>query len=242
MIEKLNELQSDLLDKYSGVQWIGRDCDGCLWNALAKIAGVKSIKLHLAEPSRGEWRRRPYPFCYPDHSKSTTSNDMLTGLLYALYKDGDKWGLIDLWTYGVGNWWVMGKGPLARTWLRPNGIFLLAKALFNLTGKKTWGLWMPNLYFPVRKDYERHLQTIGCLFSAELTGGLTRQMGKRILENAKYDKNDALFAAAAGCTGIATALILDENYPYPSYIRGDEAYQDIHKLFVIYVIKRFWNA
>lgn len=245
LLTDLKTIRNNIIAKYSGANWLGHDCDGCLWNAIAYISGMKSIKLNLAQYQPGKWQRRPPPQCYPNFSKSETSNDMLTGVLFWLLESEDLNAAKNLWKYGSGNLWVMGKGPLSRTWLRPNGIYLLDQIIRNLGGDgKWWAKLIPNLYFPVRKDYERHLMTISILLTYRLTGGISNQMRKRLKENAVNDFRDPLFTAVYGIFDrdyllSAMSMISRDDYHIPSYVRGHPAYKDIYRLFVIWIILEY---
>jgi hypothetical protein len=216
-----------------------------LWNSLALIAGAK-IDIYKAEYAYGEWHRRPKPACWDGKdqgSKSTTSNDMLSGLLYALWHAKDGPGALRLYKYGKQHLWFMGKpkSQFARVILRPNGQSLLANILCKTIEYDLPERHFPDLYFPVKNDYEHHLMTIGILLHYEIHGDITKQMLKRLKENVDKYPDDALFNAALGLfdqeyMGAAVDLIIG-SYNYPSYVRGHESYRYIHLLFAIYVIE-----
>lgn len=248
MSDRLQFLQQRLITEIGETDWLTNDCDGLLWNSLALYGGVR-LDLFQAEYSPGKWHRRPPPACWDGQdngSKSTTSNDQLTGLLLALWHLQDIEAMNRLYDYGKANDWVMGEPypeQIARVVLRPNGRYLLARMIQNISGVKKEELILPNIYLPVSKDFEYHLQSLGIYLSGELNNQINDQMLKRLRENIEKYPFDALFHAVLGLyegqhTIRAMELLLDPNYVLPSYVRGDSIYEKIHKLFVIRIIQQ----
>ncbi len=93
---------------------------------------------------------------------------------------------------------------------------------------------------PVEKDYEYHLQTLGILLDGEVSGGISGACLAALKSNAQAFPNDALIQAAVGVyTGSfdpAIALLLDDAYTCPSYVRPVPAYCTVHKAYAAHVV------
>lgn len=242
LYNKKVELLHDLEVIYG---WVGEeDCDGLLWNGLALVGGA-DINIHQAE-SDGRWYRRPSKDCYPDESASSISNDMITGLLYGLWASEDYDAVNRLYKYGKDNVWVMGSGVISRTLLRPNGIYLITRMIERLGGPRKPELDNPatvNVYLPVSKDFEYHIQTVGMMLTVELEGYATDQIIDRLHEAIAKYPNDALFRAALGLfkpkfRHESKDLLLSLNYLPPSYVRNNMQHMIVHQLFTIYLLQR----
>lgn len=237
-----------------------KDCDATLWAGLAKATGVSAVKLDLAEVSPGSVARRPaaYGPCYPSESKSSVSRDMILGYTYGMWASADLPALERLADYGSAHSWEMGEGDRTRTTMTPDGIGVLERAIEALSGghDKRDGTAIPYACFPVSADYEQHLQVVGALLAAEVADVLEgEEPAPKLLDMpgscfegikslAEKNPKDALFQAAYGIyTGDlapAITLLLDPQYQSPSYVRGADAYRDVHWLFAAHtVLKRF---
>lgn len=199
--------------------WPSRhDCDALLWAGLAKAAGVH-LDLSEAESEPGRMHRRPLSSgeCYPVESASTISNDMLWGYLLA----ADRAALERLADYGQGKNWVMG-APFpemaARVLAKPNLVVAIGRRLGRWYGTP------PCTLTPPVKDFERHLH---------LLAGIACGQRPDIVAD---DPADALARAVAGDLEGAAALLLDPNYREPSYVRGSDAYANVHWLFAAAVV------
>jgi hypothetical protein len=249
---QIEAYQKELISKIKVEDgWIGKDCDGLLWNSIALAGGV-DLDIESAEFEPGKWHRRAKKdgACWlPDREKnesgSTTSNDMMTGLLLAIWHRLDTDMALRFYNYGKANDWVMGEPypkAIAKVVLRPNGQYLIARILEQLNGDTKPELLLPNIYLPVSKDFERHLMTIGIYLSGEVDGSINKQMLKRLRELAGDFPKDALFQAMLGLytggepTDIAIKLISNKDYEVPSYVRGDEQYPNIHMLFITKIL------
>lgn len=238
--------------------WPSRDdCDATLWAGLAYAAGATSVKIDLAEHKPGEIQRRPYTPCWPNDlnadglpdSRSTISQDMLTGYLWALWRRGDYPAAFRVASYGEDSNWVMGEpfpGAAGEVVMR-NLVPILGRLLYALSGGQDARSYRipPPIFLPVAKDYERHIQTLAILLSGELTGpmfslDIDGESLKRLHENAEYDPKDALFQAAlsiyTGDASAAEALLRDPSYECPSYVRGAPTYCTVHKAFAASIL------
>lgn len=215
------------------------DCDGALWAGVARAAGADWVDVSAALRPNGRPTRRPNRDCmYPEESKTTTSNDMITGIILGLLSARDVTSLHRLWQYGDENNWIMGypRDYVSRVLLRPNGITLLARALFHLSGgKRDYAARLaPMLYGPVQKDYEGHLLYLSRYMEQQI-GGF--QYGMEVAETIAAFRNtdDALAQAVAGHYNLAAILLLND-YKTPSYVRGHDSYKLVHWLFAARII------
>lgn len=227
--------------------WIDpEDCDGLLWNGLAVAGGVTTIDLSLAEYEPGIWHRRPSPSCWTETdgdqgSKSTISNDMITGLLHAWQVTQDISASDRFYNVSKSNSWIIGQPfpfMASRVVLRPNLISLLSRMLGDKIER-----FLPPVYAKVTKDYEKHLQALGICLFLELESKVTDQMLDRLRENVEQYPQDALFHAVYGLlrpvhTPHAAQLVLNPEYSAPGYVRNNPHHFLIHQLFVIHVIMK----
>ncbi len=251
--EWLDELEA-ASDPASG--WpSAEDCDGTLWAGLAKAAG-KTVALEQAEHAPGEVHRRPTPCWTPElgdvGARTTVSRDMLTGYLWGWWATREVAPLQRLADYGAANDWRMGLPRDAnQVELRDNLKGALCRAVRVLTSGIDYRRECsaaPTAYLPVFEDYERHIQVLGILLQGEIDAGqvvaplvsIDGAMLDRLKEHAAAGPRDALFAAALGVyTGDyapATALLLDDAYVCPSYVRGAPTYCLVHKAFAASIV------
>jgi hypothetical protein len=207
------------------------DCDGALWAGVARAAGADWVDMSAALQPDGRPTRRPLRDCVtPDESKATTSNDMITGTLLGLQASKDDLSVLKLYRYGLDNNWIMGypEWYMARVLLRPNGITLLARVLYQLTdGKRDYAIRLaPILYGPVQADYEQHLILLSRIIEKQAGGA---QYGMEVAEKilAKSAPLDALAQAVAG-NYTQAAILLTGDYTAPTYVRGHESYKLVH--------------
>lgn len=252
-----------LLDPVTG--WPSNtDCDGLLWAGKARAVGLPS-QIDLAEYAPGELHRRPAPSCWNEQdgdvgSKSTISNDMILGWLWA------KWGLKDLEAlkrlaaYGEAHNWIMGapSSMLSRVYLKINQQGLLGRMIFVLSDGADDRSYrhLFESYHSVSADYERHLQALGILLqgSVEMDAkelqllDITDQMLTRLRELVEAEPTNPLFHAALGVyTGDfeqAITLLLDDQTPVPTYVRGlnEAALIKVEWLFAAGVVLRAHHA
>ena len=215
------------------------DCDGALWAGVARAAGATWVDMSAALQKNGRPTRRPYRDCAtPDESKTTTSNDMMTGIILGLLYSNDTSSLHRLWQYGSVRGWVMGTPEwyVSRVLLRPNGISLLARSLYRTSGGRIdYPVRLsPILYGPSDSDYGTHLTLLSRLAQRKAGGP---QYGTEIAEQllAKTYLKDALAQAMAD-NRTAAALLLLNNYESPSYVRGHPSYHLVHWLLAARIL------
>lgn len=228
----LAELQDKTKDNIAG--WPSdHDCDAALWAGIARAAGAEWVDMSAALDHQGRPMRRPFSDCAtPEESRTTTSNDMITGIILGLVEARDKDSLHALWTYGYERGWIMGYPEwfVARVYLRPNGVTLIARGLYQLSGGEIDYKWRlaPVLYGPTDADYATHLIYLSRLIQQKVGGP---QYGTELAEHILAHKHgkDALAQAMAGNSNIAATLLLGDYNP-PSYVRGHDNYKLVHWL------------
>lgn len=247
------------------------DCDLTLWLGEACYAGI-AVNLDLVEYAPGYVGRRPLPACWTQKggdqgAKSSGSNDMQAGYMLCRWKEKNLGAFQRLAERGEAHkvylpipGWVMGDPypeMASRVVMRPNGIGLVGRALFQLSGgqdDRSYRKWQ-SLYGP-GADFERHVQAVSIL-----TDGLVMEALRKGGQDATADGKpptgtdfalldvtmnelDALknYAAAepenyfyqavlsrySGETDKAAELLLNLGTPVPSYVRG--AHQEAYEL------------
>ena len=240
---RLSELRTASLSHTAG--WpADNECDGALWAGIARAAGADWVDVSAAVQPDGRPTRMPFSDCGPHDkgynggSASTTSNDMITGIMLGMFSTQDTYTAKLLWDYGYSHGWIMGYPDyyISRVLLRPNGITLLAR-LLHYTSSGTYDYaarFGPVIYGPVKEDFEGHLILLGRYLEKKLGGP---QYGMEAAEQllAHYRPNDALAQAVAGETGKAAKLLLS-NYKSPTYVRGHSSYHLVHWLFAARIV------
>lgn len=243
--------------------WLGRDCDGMIWNAKAGIV-LDEIEVEAAEfmDEPGRFGRRPKPNCYiagreKQESKTTWSKDMaICGLFpWALLR-----GRIDVLErhaeYGKANNWVMGKPDaiLSRVLYTPAMIGTLYQMIYALGGENSANRIWPNIYPSGLEDYQAHLQVCSIWVrgvaqrrinerdrSTSLLS-ITETMLSRVKEHAEREPEDYfyqyVYGLYTGDMGPAIKAILDRTKG--GYVRcGDPLECDTpHRVFVMGMIIR----
>jgi hypothetical protein len=220
------------------------DCDSSLWAGIARAAGATWVDIAAGVRSDGRTTRKPLADCgpveegYAGDSATTTSNDMITGLLLGALASGDEQLVHRMYTYGEDNKWIMGYPTyyVSRVLLRPNGITLMARILYKLSnGERNYVVRLaPLVYGPTDGDYESHLALLSRYMEKKLGGP---QYGAEWTENylAKNFPTDALAQAVAGQYYLA-ATLLTGSYQSPPYVRGSKSYHLVHWLFAARII------
>ncbi len=216
---------------------VADDCDQTLWAGEAKVAGADP-DLNYAEYAAGDIHRRPLGLgeCYPGHSATSVSNDMILGYMVGRFAAHDLAALNRLADYGEAHGWTMGvPASELRVHLSPTGAGLLGRAIEAMGGgKKPYGI-VPNLCLAVDADFEEHLQVLGIYFDGEVSGGVSDVCLARLKGLARDRPADAFIQAVAGVytgdEGAALALLTADTYQCPSYVRGADSYCTVHRAF-----------
>jgi len=164
-------------------------CDSLLFTGLlgSGIGPTNTIDLPAARDNLGAWHRRPlaYPECYPDGAASTTSRDMLLGVMWYSYSNKRLDIAQDLWSYGMTHNWVMGQGDVSRIYFTPGLQATLAELIYRLGGENhAVARNIPQIYSQ-NTGYQAHLD----LLHIGLRGELTSKLDDDALSIVAYNYN-----------------------------------------------------
>ncbi len=213
-VEQKVNLYVDLLQE----QRLGPDgfinyktCDSANASGILGAAIPGLVNLPAARAADGSWRRRSLalPDCYfstPEElgalggSGSSISRDMLTGIMWWIWKNNRLDLAIDMMEYARSHNYIMGSGDPARVLLMPNLTKLLADIIYQLSNKEVDYLSERLLLVPVYSarlaDYEAHIQMWQILLDGEVNGGLRPSEFNVIRAQYERRSDNPLFAAA----------------------------------------------
>ncbi len=168
------------------------DCDGVLWAGVARAAGIKQVKIELADNPDGSIGRRAvgYPICWDGAdkgSKSSTSGDMAQGRALAFWRDRDLGAAQRFASYGEAHQidlfglpaWILGAPypeEAGRVVLKPAMVGLVGRvieALSNGDDLRSYRL-TPSVFSAGGEDYQKALAVRGIVFFGEVDGSLGR--------------------------------------------------------------------
>lgn len=206
-----------------------QDCDYTLWAGKSSSIGLPG-NMDLVEYTPGYVHRRPKDQgeCWPDHSASTTSNDMITGYVGARFRANDADAIQRIARFAAGHGFIMGEPStaLSEVFLKPALAVLIARMQNRLQNEDTLGMsgWTPD-YQSVSDDYAQHIQSLQIVYHGEAYGTITDQMRDRIKENVGDHPDNYTFQAISsvysGQYDITFDLLLDDSLAPPSYVRGE---------------------
>lgn len=169
-------------------------CDSVGFEALCKLAGgCQDSNIFDAEGSPGRWYRTPEKTCYETGgSVSDISKDMFVMLFPYLWQSGNIDALKRIHDYGSKNRWIMGRGPLSRTFMTPP----MALFLGEMTNKKTEVILNPD-YPPeeMKAGFEKHLDVIAWMTQAMVRGYMSATDYEQLRKYADDQPRNALFQA-----------------------------------------------
>lgn len=153
------------------------ECDSILFSSLKGI----SVNLDILEArdENGRWHRRPltYEPCYPDHSKSTISRDMLIGVMWYAFSNARLDIAEELFQYGEKNNWIMGEGDVTRIYFTPNLQATLADLIYKLGGENHYVYRnLPRSWPEGLTGFELHLQILHIELFGQLNGFIDKNM------------------------------------------------------------------
>lgn len=179
--------------------FIDRDrCDSSTFTALLGAAGVR-VNLRAALDQDGKPLRRPATLdaCYPTWSASDNSKDQLVAWLLNGIVTGDVELLEHVLSYGRAHKWIMGRGPISRTFMPTTLRGQYARAIKALGGREhERELTFDQLWTPGLDGFEAHLQVISILAYGRTFGGITEVGLQRLREHTERQPRNPLFAAA----------------------------------------------
>lgn len=163
-----------------------QECDSLLWSGLAAASGAE-VQLSGARESTGKWHRTPAKDCYlQKRSGSEISKDMLVGLEWGLWIEGDQAALADLYQYGNHHDWIMGAGSLDRTYFHAP----FQNTLRVLLGKDPS---IPEFYVDPLKDHQRHILALDIVLRGEAQGKISESAFELLKSWSKKEPENALF-------------------------------------------------
>lgn len=203
-------------DKYGFIY--SEDCDSLLFTGLVGCVPGVAVHIDAARSAKTDmWQRRPCDKpCYPAHSKSSISRDMLLGLLYFAYFNKRLDIIEHVIKYALSNYLIMGQGVLSRTLMTPGLLATYAWASYRLGGpSRPWLRWVPVSPSAKVDDFQAHLAVLHALLRDILTGKLTQAHNKLYEVKAKAQPENALFQYAAGNIDKVYTILNNEQY-FPS--------------------------
>ena len=201
LIEKTEIYKSLVASKQDSSGFIESDhCDALLFTSLLRASTSSlAVDLYSARSSANKWFRRPMVTpdvdpCYPDHSKSSISRDMFTGVLWYAWRVKDVQMLEDLWDYGIENTWVMGDGDASRTVMTVNMQGLLARTIYRLGGTDhPIARAYPAVYTKAQTGFQAHLTVLAILLQGELDKEVSDSNLGILKHHAEREPRNSLF-------------------------------------------------
>jgi len=170
------------------------ECDDTLFTGL-RASFVATVNLQLAESAPGEWHRRrlTLPECFPGHSASMVSRDMLLGVAWWAWRTDRKDVARDVVLYADAHGGVMGPGEPSRTAIRAPLYGTFAK-IAGLTRVETH---VPVTVSGAETGYERHVAAWHLHLRARLNGGMEDGYHWWLRKQADTQPSNALYAFLA---------------------------------------------
>jgi hypothetical protein len=192
-------------------------CDGVGFEALCKLAGgCKGSDIFQAEGEPGRWYRTPAKTCFDNgESKSDISKDMFVMLFPYLYATGNQDALSRIHEYGRSHNWIMGRGPLSRTFLSPPLALFLGEML-----RREVVIDNQEETATEKAGYEKHLDVIFWMTQAMVRGHMQATDYELLRKYAEDQPRNALVQALRskyqdGDQAKAIAILKDETL-FPS--------------------------
>lgn len=204
-------------DRYGFIY--SEECDSLLFTSLLGCVPGTAVYIEAAFDKRDQqWKRRPValPACYPDHSKSSISRDMLIGLAYYSYYNNRLDISEQVIKYALTHFGFMGEGALSRINIMPPLLSTFAWISYRLGGpNRPWLRCIPTFASKNTTDYQAHLAVLHALLRDELTGKSTKTHQNLYKYQADRNSENALFQYAAGRVDKAYTILSNEAY-FPS--------------------------
>lgn len=186
------EWNSNYQDAYGFILY--DTCDSLLFSGLLGI--VKPVDLLAARDNTDRWYRRPlsYERCYPGSSKSTISRDMLTGVLWWIWRNKRLDVAQDLFEYGKSTDWIMGDGDISRIYFTPALQSTLAEMIYRLGGdNKIVYRSIPQVNTQ-NVNFAAHLDMLHILLRAEMIGSIEANALTIVKYNYKRSPKNAFYS------------------------------------------------
>lgn len=160
-------------------------CDSALFSGLAMASGL-DVDIFAAESYPGRWFRTPDKRCYDEgRSGSDISRDMLAGILFGLWSRDDNESILQIHDYGQNNGWVMGRGPIDRTYFTPNFV----NTVKSILGKDR----LPEVWVDPQLDHQRHVSALNIILRGEAIGNIPKEAFGILQHFATKSPENALF-------------------------------------------------
>lgn len=186
------------------------ECDSLLFSCLVGcVPGVSMLPQAAYDSKTGMWHRRPCDKpCYPNHSKSTISRDMLLGLAWYAYCNSRLDISEQVIKYALSHCLIMGEGVLSRTLMTPGLLSTYAWISYKLGGpSRPWLRYLPSVESKKTTDYQAHLSVLHIVLRNKLTG---KDKHKDILwHHVNRQPSNPLFQYAVGNINSAGRLLRD---------------------------------
>ena len=195
------------------------ECDSLLLTGLIGcVPGVKVDIDRAYDEFTGMWHRRSVcKPCYPDHSKSTISRDMLLGLAWYVYYNKRLDISEQIVKYALKNCMKMGKGNLSRIFIMPSLLATYAWISYRLGGPNRWWLrWVPADFDKLQTGFQAHLQVLHISLRNILSRKISKSRQKMLDQQALRCPNNALFQVLAGHKDKARNLVSQQTNIWPN--------------------------
>lgn len=189
-----------------------KDCDSLGFTSLMCVAPELDFDVDSARDSAGRWHRRSCSKpCFPGHSKSTISRDMLLMLLVYCYVKGRVDIIEQVIIYALTHGFVMGKGDPSRTIMTPGLLSTYAWASYRLGGpSRPWLRYIPLGFSDDLKGYQAHLTVLHILLRNQLVG--KDKHLETLRKYAKANPENALFQYSIGNIEKVYTILDNEQY------------------------------
>lgn len=197
-----------------------KHCDSLCFTGLLGCVPEMVVDIDAAfDKDTGMWHRRPIDCpCWPKHSKSTISRDMLVGLAWYAFHNKRLDISEQVITYALSHWLKMGKGTGLEGWSRiiitPGLLATFSWISYKLGGpSRAWLRWVPVSFgTKVMTGFQAHLQVLHILLRKQVSGKESDNDRYILREQAKRSSQNALFQYAAGNTTRARALLTNDKW------------------------------
>lgn len=155
-----------------------QECDSLLFSGLVGCVPGIQVNIEAAyDRASGQWHRRPCSKpCFPEHSKSTISRDMLLGVLWYSYFNKRLDISEQIIKYALKNLFIMGqavdiKTKLGRCLITPGLLSTAAWVSYKLGGpSRPWLRYIPQVESKSVVGFQAHLSVLHILLRNTLTG------------------------------------------------------------------------
>lgn len=192
-------------------------CDSLLFSGL--VGCVPDVKVNIDaafDSSTGMWHRRPCSRpCFPEHSKSTISRDMLLGLAWYAYYNKRLDITEQVISYALRHNLIMGKAvdlksKMGRCLMTPGLLSTYAWISYRLgSPSRFWLRYMPQVESDKATDFQAHLSVLHII----LRNKLMKKDKYKDLLNHHFNRNprNPLFCIAAERYDDAKKALEDES-------------------------------